>query len=109
MDHSRNNPWRFNNHSTIMQVLFIPPSDTLFSNIDHTHTVSNGKGESVVFDKGYYTLPHIIAMLSQVQYISSQYPMLLPVMIVFILIPVVQLISHKHQISSIFWVYRNSI
>ena len=74
-----------------------------------TNTVSNGKGESVVFDKGYYTLPHIIAMLSQVQYISSQYPMLLPVMIVFILIPIVQLIAHKHQISSIFWVYRNSI
>ena len=69
MDHSRNNPWRFNNHSTIMQVLFIPPSDTLFSNIDHTHTVSNGKGESVVFDKRYYSLSHMISMFNQMQFI----------------------------------------
>ena len=69
MDHSRNNPWRFNNHSTIMQVLFIPPSDTLFSNIDQINTVSNSKGESVMFDKGYYTLSQVIVMLNQMQYI----------------------------------------
>ena len=33
-------------------------------------TVSNGKGESVVFDKGCYTLPHIITILSQIQHTS---------------------------------------
>ena len=33
-------------------------------------TVSNGKGESVVFEKGYYTLPHIITILSQIQHTS---------------------------------------
>ena len=88
MDHSRNNPWRFNNHSTIMQVLFIPPSDTLFSNIDHTHTVSNGKGESVVFDKGCYTITSLLFLIKYNTH-HSQYPILL-VMVVFALIPIVQ-------------------
>ena len=88
MDHSRNNPWRFNNHSTIMQVLFIPPSDTLFSNIDHTHTVSNGKGESVVFDKGYYTISHHCYAQSNTTISFSISNTL--VMVVFTLIPIVQ-------------------
>ena len=58
------NPYRFNNpYITMIKVLLTPNSDSLFSNIHQTTTVSNGKGESVVFEKGYYTLADIIAML----------------------------------------------
>ena len=62
------NPYRFNNpYITIMKVLFTPSStsNALFSNIDQTNTVSNGKGESVMFDKGYYTLAQVIVILNQ--------------------------------------------
>ncbi len=63
------NPYRFNNpYITMIKVLLTSNSDSLFSNIDQTNTVSNGKGESVVFEKGYYTLADIIAMLNQMQY-----------------------------------------
>ena len=63
------NPYRFNNpYITMMKVLLTPNSDSLFSNIHQTNTVSNDKGESVVFEKGYYTLADIIAMLNQMQY-----------------------------------------
>ena len=51
-----------------MKVLLTPTSTALFSNIDQTNTVSNDKGESVVFEKGYYTLADIIAILNQMQY-----------------------------------------
>lgn len=65
-----NNPYRFNNpFITMMKVLLTPSSsDSLLSNIDQTNTVSNDKGECVVFEKGYYTLADIIAMLNQMQY-----------------------------------------
>ena len=66
------NPYRFNNpYITIIKVLFTPTStsDVLFSNIDQINTVSNSKGESVMFDKGYYTLSQVIVMLNQMQYI----------------------------------------
>lgn len=66
------NPYRFNNpYITIIKVLFTPTStsDVLFSNIDQINTVSNSKGESVLFDKGYYTLSQVIVMLNQMQYI----------------------------------------
>ena len=63
------NPYRFNNpYITMIKVLLTPNSDSIFSNIDQTNTVSNGKGESVVFEKGYYTLADIIAILNQMQY-----------------------------------------
>ena len=63
------NPYRFNNpYITMIKVLLTPNSDSLFSNIDQTNIVSNDKGESVVFEKGYYTLADIIAMLNQMQY-----------------------------------------
>ena len=63
------NPYRFKNpYITMMKVLLTPTSTALFSNIDQTNTVSNDKGESVVFEKGYYTLADIIAMLNRMQY-----------------------------------------
>ena len=43
------NPYRFNNpYITMMKVLLTPNSDSLFSNIDQTNTVSNDKGEDVI-------------------------------------------------------------
>ena len=72
-----NNPFRFNYpFITIITVLLTLYSASLeqlqatpaLSNIDQTNTVSNDKGESVVFEKGYYTLAQIIAILNQMQY-----------------------------------------
>ena len=37
-------------------------------------TVSNGKGESVVFDKRYYSLSHMISMFNQMQFILLSIP-----------------------------------
>ena len=51
-------------------------------------TVSNGKGESVVFDKGCYTITSLLFLIKYNTH-HSQYPILL-VMVVFTLIPIVQ-------------------
>ena len=51
-------------------------------------TVSNGKGESVVFDKGYYTISHHCYAQSNTTISFSISNTL--VMVVFTLIPIVQ-------------------
>ena len=48
----------------------------------------NGKGESVVFDKGCYTITSLLFLIKYNTH-HSQYP-ILTVMVVFTLIPIVQ-------------------
>ena len=60
--------YRFKNpYITMMKILFTPDSTTTaaFTNVDTKNTVTNGKGEKVEFDKGYYTLAEILAMLNE--------------------------------------------
>ena len=62
--------YRFKNpYITMMKVLFTP-LEAAFNNIDSQNTVTNGKNESVVFDKGFYTLAEIISMLNEMTYSS---------------------------------------
>ena len=64
---SRGN-YRFKNpYITMMKVLF-KPDGAAFTNIDTQNIVTNGKNERVVFDKGYYTLAEILAMLNEMQW-----------------------------------------
>lgn len=63
--------YKFKNpYITMMKVLFTPDKTTTaaFSNIDTQNIITNGKGEQVVFDQGYYTLAEILAMLNEMQY-----------------------------------------
>ena len=62
--------YRFKNpYITMMKVLFTPDPRTTaaFTNIDTQNIITNGKGEQVVFDQGYYTLAEILAMLNEMQ------------------------------------------
>ena len=64
---SRGN-YRFKNpYITMMKVLFTP-NGAAFTNIDTQNIVTNSKNERVVFDKGYYTLAEILAMLNEMQW-----------------------------------------
>ena len=53
----------------MMKVLFTPDKTTTaaFSNIDTQNIITNGKGEQVVFDQGYYTLAEILAAFNEMQ------------------------------------------
>ena len=53
----------------MMKVLFTPDPTTTaaFSNIDTQNIITNGKGEQVVFDQGYYTLAEILAVFNEMQ------------------------------------------
>lgn len=63
------NPYRFHNpYITIMKVLLKPINDSIFNNIDQTNIVSNDKGESVTFEKGFYSLSQIIDILNTMMY-----------------------------------------
>ena len=60
--------YRFKNpYITMMKVLF-NPLEAAFNNVDSQNIVTNGKDESVVFDKGFYTLAEIISMLNEMTY-----------------------------------------
>ena len=62
--------YRFKNpYITMMKVLFTPDKTTTaaFTNIDTQNIITNGKGEQVVFDQGYYTLAEILAMLNEME------------------------------------------
>lgn len=64
----------------MMKVLFTPEgvatgnsaapkgAAAAFTNIDTQNIVTNSKNERVVFDKGYYTLAEILAMLNEMQW-----------------------------------------
>ena len=74
-DKPTNGSFTWNNpFISIIKVLLKPTSDALFTNINQFNTLFNIKCESIMFDKRYYSLAHII-----------QYPMLIPVMLVFTL------------------------
>lgn len=73
--------YRFKNpYITMMKVLFTPEgvatgnsaapkgAAAAFTNIDTQNIVTNSKNERVVFDKGYYTLAEILAMLNEMQW-----------------------------------------
>ena len=125
----RYSSYRFNNPFITMMIVLFTPSDALFKHqsIQYSLTLrfslvleSIGlidalfKHQSIqyslilrrilVFDKRYNTPSHIIAMFNQMQYTSFSLSNAATSMVVFILIPVVQLISLKHLISWIFWV-----
>ena len=65
-----NNPYWFNNHFITYIKVLHTSSNALVTNINQFNTLFNIKCESIMFDKRYYTLPHIIDMISQVQYTS---------------------------------------
>lgn len=56
-----------NPYITMMKVLFTPDETTTaaFNNVDTKNIVTNGKGEKVEFEKGFYTLAEILAMLNE--------------------------------------------
>ena len=63
------NPYRFHNpYITIMKVLLKSINDSIFNIIDQTNIVSNDKGESVTFEKGFYSLSQIIDILNTMMY-----------------------------------------
>lgn len=63
------NPYRFHNpYITIMKVLLKPINDSIFNTIDQSNIVSNDKGESVTFEKGFYSLSQIIDILNTMMY-----------------------------------------
>ena len=51
-----------------MKVLLKPINDSIFNNINQTNIVSNDKGESVTFEKGFYSLSQIIVILNTMMY-----------------------------------------
>ena len=51
-----------------MKVLLKPINNLIFNNIDQTNMVSNDKGESVTFEKGFYSLSQIIDILNTMMY-----------------------------------------
>ena len=65
-----NNPYWFNNHFITYIKVLHTSSNALVTNINQFNTLFNIKCESIMFDKRYYTLPHIIDMINQVQYTS---------------------------------------
>ena len=63
------NPYRFHiPYITIMKVLLKSINDSIFNIIDQTNIVSNDKGESVTFEKGFYSLSQIIDILNTMMY-----------------------------------------
>ena len=63
------NPYRFHiPYITIMKVLLKSINDSIFNTIDQTNIVSNDKGESVTFEKGFYSLSQIIVILNTMMY-----------------------------------------
>ena len=51
-----------------MKVLLKSINDSIFNTIDQTNIVSNDKGESVTFEKGFYSLSQIIDILNTMMY-----------------------------------------
>ena len=47
-----------------MKVLLKSINDSIFNITDQTNIVSNDKGESVTFEKGFYSLSQIIDILN---------------------------------------------
>ncbi len=98
----RYSSYRFNNPFITMMIVLFTPSDALFKHQSIKYSLILRR--ILVFDKRYNTPSHIIAMFNQMQYTSFSLSNAATSMVVFILIPVVQLISLKHLISWIFWV-----
>ena len=98
----RYSSYRFNNPFITMMIVLFTPSDALFKHQSIQYSLILRR--ILVFDKRYNTPSHIIAMFNQMQYTSFSLSNAAISMVVFILIPVVQLISLKHLISWIFWV-----
>ena len=98
----RYSSYRFNNPLITMMIVLFTPSDALFKHQSIQYSLILRR--ILVFDKRYNTPSHIIAMFNQMQYTSFSLSNAAISMVVFILIPVVQLISLKYLISWIFWV-----
>ena len=98
----RYSSYRFNNPFITMMIVLFTPSDALFKHQSIQYSLILRR--ILVFDKRYNTPSHIIAMFNQMQYTSFSLSNAATSMVVFILIPVVQLISLKYLISWIFWV-----
>ena len=67
-----------------MKVLLKSINDSIFNTIDQTNIVSNDKGESVTFEKGFYSLSQIIDILNTMMYSQFSYQMMLIDLDVFI-------------------------
>lgn len=57
---------------THMNVVVNKNSDSLITNIKKDNIVKNGNGEEILFEKGYYSLGMIIAMLNTMEYSEFQ-------------------------------------
>lgn len=57
---------------THMNVVVNKNSDSLITNVKKDNIVRNGKNEEIIFQKGYYSLGSIIAMLNTMEYSSFQ-------------------------------------
>lgn len=57
---------------THMNVVVNKNSDSLITNVKKDNIVKNGKDEEIIFEKGYYSLGSIIAMLNTMQYSEFQ-------------------------------------
>lgn len=67
-----------------MKVLLKSINDSIFNITDQTNIVSNDKGESVTFEKGFYSLSQIIDILNTMMYSQFSYQMMLIDLDVFI-------------------------
>lgn len=57
---------------THMNVVVNKNSDSLITNVKKDNIVKNGKNEEIIFEKGYYSLGMIIAMLNTMEYSEFQ-------------------------------------
>ena len=57
---------------THMNIVVNKNSDSLITNVKKDNIVRNGKNEEIIFEKGYYSLGMIIAMLNTMEYSSFQ-------------------------------------
>ena len=57
---------------THMNVVVNKNSDSLITNVKKDNIVKNGNGEEILFEKGYYSLGMIIAMLNTMEYSEFQ-------------------------------------
>ena len=57
---------------THMNVVVNKNSDSLITNVKKDNIVRNGKDEEIIFEKGYYSLGSIIAMLNTMEYSEFQ-------------------------------------
>ena len=55
-----------------MNIVVNKNSDSLITNVKKDNIVRNGKGEEILFEKGYYSLGMIIAMLNTMEYSEFQ-------------------------------------